>query len=604
MKCTKCGAELMENDKLCSVCGAPADSETAQEAPAETTAETSAAPQKKKGKLAGIIIAAAAVIAIAAFAAVKLTAKDPKEVVIAAFENISPEGQVSPTEELFGASEFAKTLYTADNEASLSLKLDSCSDETVNSFAGAGLRVAGKNDITNQKSSFNMGLTYNDMDVANLNAYYGDDTLMFALPELISPVLTLDLSDGLADRIKNSPVLGAYLAQSNVDVDGLAGYFQEMMDEAAAQAEEGATPFDIKALMTRYREGCKAQENFKAALVVKKGGKGTFTMDGKEVNCSGYDVTVSKDSMIEFLRTSSDFFLQDETLKNDFMKQLEASIRMSELMGGGIYGGVMQTPEEQQQQTYEELKAGVDEMITYLNDSLTDVQMTVYVDKSGRLASVNGTTSILEGSSEVETTAETSASAVSETAVSGVDVTFEWNLQGGAYPMQNMNGSVTLTNPEDASETITAVFTRQGTYDKTTLTDDFSIDFNGTSSDEAASFMYTTTYSAADGSYHAAMEASASGSQLFKISGSGVVDELEKGKSFRLAIDELEISAMDNSVNVMLSGEYSMKPLESAVTALEGETMDMLAATEEDWQAIFMEGLFGAMGLMEQLGVQ
>lgn len=112
----------------------------------------------------------------------------------------------------------------------------------------------------------------------------------------------------------------------------MATYLKEMMDDAVSQSETGTAPFDVEALMTRYKEGCKAQENFKAALTVEKNGKGTFTMDGKEVSCTGYNVTVSKDSMIEFLRVSSDFFLQDETLKNDFLKQLEASVRMSEIM--------------------------------------------------------------------------------------------------------------------------------------------------------------------------------------------------------------------------------------------------------------------------------
>jgi len=90
----------------------------------------------------------------------------------------------------------------------------------------------------------------------------------------------------------------------------------------------------MEALINRYKEGCKAQENFKAALTVEKADKGTYTMDGAQVSCKGYNVTVSKDSMIEFIRQSSDFFLQDETLKADFMRQLETTVKMSELMGG------------------------------------------------------------------------------------------------------------------------------------------------------------------------------------------------------------------------------------------------------------------------------
>lgn len=617
MKCTHCGAELAENDKLCGTCGQPveqenttADAPVTTQAPAETNAADAGAPAagKKKGKLAAIIVAAAAVIAVAAFAAVKMTEKDPKEVVIAAFENIWPDGQVSPGEELFGTSDLVKAMSTTDSETSLSLKLDSSSDETANQFSGAGLRIAGKNDITNKKSSFNMGVTYNDMDAANLDVYYGDETLMIALPELVSKVFTLDLSDGLADRVKNSPTVGAYLSQNGVDIDAMAAYMQEMMEEAASQSETGSTPFDVEALMTRYREGSKAQENFKAALVVKKDGKGTFTMDGKEVSCTGYQVTVSKESLIDFLRTSSDFFLQDETLKNDFLKQLEASVRMSEIMGAGAYGGTLQTPEETQQQTYDELKSSVDEMITYLDGSLTDIQMTVYVDKADRLASVDGKTSVrditADGADSTETADSAEAADTTGTEANSVDVAFQWNLQGGAYLTQNMNGSIVLTNPEDAADSISITFNRQGAYDKTNLTDDVSVDFDGGSSEAQMNFMYTTTYSGDDGSFHAAAEFGFGGSQLLKLSAAGIVDELEKGKSLHLTIDELETSVADNSVNVMMSGEYSISPLKSTITAPEGDQMDVLSATEADWQGIFMEGLFSALGVMQQLGIQ
>ena len=590
MKCTHCGTELAENDKLCGTCGQPVEAENA---PAERTPDPAPAAGRKKGKLAAIIIAAVAVVAVAAFAAVKMTAKDPKETVIAAFENIWPEGQVSPAEELFGASDLAKAMANTDSEASLSLKLDSCSDASVNSFAGAGLRIAGKNDITNKKSSFNMGVTYNDMDAANLNVYYGDETLMVAVPELVSTVFTLDLSDGLADRVKNSPTVGTYLAQSGVDVDAMAAYLQELMDEAVSQPENGTALFDAEALLTRYREGCKAQENFKAALLVEKGSKGIFTMDGKEVSCTGYNVTVSKDSMIEFLRVSSDFFLQDETLKNDFLKQLETSVRMSEIMGAGVYGGTIQTPEEMQQQTYDELKNSVDEMITYLDGSLTDVQMTVYVDSNGRLASVDGKTSIKEQVEE-----DTGATGES------VDVAFQWNLQGGAWLTQNMNGSITLSNPEDAADKISVNFTRQGAYDKTNLTDDVSVDFDGGTSDTQMSFLYTTTYSADDGSFHTAAEIGAGGSQMLKISGTGIVDHIEKGKSLHITIDELETSVMDGYINVMMSGEYSMAPLQSEISAPDGEQMDVLNATEADWQGVFMEGFFGALSIIQELGIE
>ena len=90
--------------------------------------------------------------------------------------------------------------------------------------------------------------------------------------------------------------------------------------------------------MKRYREGCKAEDDFKAALTVEKGEKASFTIDGKEQACRGYEVTVSKEAMINFLRTSSDFFLQDEVLKKDFLKRLELSVKLSQLAGAQMEG--------------------------------------------------------------------------------------------------------------------------------------------------------------------------------------------------------------------------------------------------------------------------
>lgn len=137
------------------------------------------------------------------------------------------------------------------------------------------------------------------------------------------------------------------------------------------------------------------------------------------MNCKGYNVTVSKDSMIEFIRQSSDFFLQDETLKADFMRQLETTVKMSELMGGTMSGTGNMSAEEMQQQSYEEAKNMVDQMIEYLDKALTDVNMTVYVDKKGRLAAVEGSTNLRLDDTDV-----------SEEGYRAV--TFSCQLQGGA----------------------------------------------------------------------------------------------------------------------------------------------------------------------------
>ena len=69
-------------------------------------------------------------------------------------------------------------------------------------MAGSGLRIDAKNDVENNKVSANMGIIYNGMDLVNLDPYYGDDTVMAAVPELSPKVFTLDFGEGLEERLK------------------------------------------------------------------------------------------------------------------------------------------------------------------------------------------------------------------------------------------------------------------------------------------------------------------------------------------------------------------------------------------------------------------
>ena len=371
--------KAVEAEKAVDVAKAPEKDAKAAESQAEK-------PKKKTGLIAAIAVGAVLLVAGSVFAFVKLTEKEPKEVVITAFENVYADDQVNPIEELFGLSQFAESAAAADVETELTIRLDDSSEESIQAYSGSGLRVTGQYDRTKKKSGANAGVIYKGMDLFQVQVYYGEENLMAALPEFTSRVFMLDLSDGLGERIEKSPILGPMLKSQGVNVEGLAAYFEE----AAAQVEAGKTQkLDIDGLMKRYQEGTKAQENFKAAMTVEKAEKGTFVMNGEEVNCKGYLVLISKDSMMNFLRTSTDFFLNDEELKDLYLEQLQQSVRITEMMGGG-YSGV--SAEELYASTMEDVADAAEEMINFLDESLNDVTMTVYVDKKGNLAAVNGST--------------------------------------------------------------------------------------------------------------------------------------------------------------------------------------------------------------------
>ena len=349
MKCKYCGNELQEKEQKCPFCGTPAGEELpgagqassgqgGQGTPDAVSAagQTSVAPEKKKspGKLIGIAAAIAAVVGIGVFAAVKMGEKDPKEVVISAFENIYTEDQVKPMEELFGFSKFQENAGSSQ-EAELKLVLKDCSIDEAKPYAGGGIQMGTQYDQASKKTAGNVAVLYGGMDLANLNFYYGDDVFMASIPELSGRVFTLDVSEGLAQRVMDSPVLGPMVQYSDMDLEEMEDFFREYVGWVQKKVEDGsaADPYGLGEALERYKKGCKAQADFKEALTVTKGEKDTFEVDGKEVSCKGYEVNISKDSLIAFLRTSSDFFLEDQELKANFLEYMQMSFRMLELTG-------------------------------------------------------------------------------------------------------------------------------------------------------------------------------------------------------------------------------------------------------------------------------
>ena len=104
-----------------------------------------------------------------------------------------------------------------------------------------------------------------------------------------------------------------------------------MADEVKTQ---GTRQTDLESVIKRFQDGWQTREKLKAAMTVEKGEKKAFVIDDTEVTCKGYQVRISKEFMIDFLRGSADFFLNDEELREMYLKQLEQSVRLTELMGG------------------------------------------------------------------------------------------------------------------------------------------------------------------------------------------------------------------------------------------------------------------------------
>uniref|UniRef100_UPI003FEDADF0 zinc ribbon domain-containing protein n=1 Tax=Candidatus Ventrimonas sp. TaxID=3048889 RepID=UPI003FEDADF0 len=600
MKCRKCGAELQENEKICSVCGQEAETvetnarkeetkETSDTADGLTASDQapsgSPEPEKKKsGKVMLGVAAAVAVVGIGAAAVPKLM-ENPKKTVIAAFESINSENQITGAEEIFGWKEFLENYGKVDCESVFRIQIDGCSEPGMEMFEGAGLEVRSMADLENWKSRAEMSLDYKHMDLADLQFYYGDQMFMAAVPQLVDRVFTLKIDDSLGESLKNSPMAAPYLEESGVDIDQLAELTKEMMEKPENGKAKGQ--LDFPGLFDRYRKGCKAKESFQQAMMVEKAEKANFLIDGKETSCKGYHVQINKDSLIAFLRTSSDFFLNDEEMKKQYLDQLRLSISMAALFSGSMENGALSSAEEMVQQNYDEIKEQADWMIQILDQSLQDIDMMVYVDPKGRLAGLTGTTTVVEA--DMDTVEERREA----------QIEFALELQGGNYLTENMNGRLSITSD---GATMDILYEKAESYDKERLDSSCKVTVLSPD-DENITMNASGTYIAESGDCQLSFELLVPEMQPIVIHGSGVVTELEKGKSIYADIDAMSIEA--EGVTMNFSGELGYGPLSGEVLPLEGEDLDVLAATEEDWGEIVMEAYGNIFGLMAQLaGVQ
>lgn len=600
MKCRKCGAEVQENEKICSVCGQEAETvetnarkeetkETSDTADGLTASDQapsgSPEPEKKKsGKVMLGVAAAVAVVGIGAAAVPKLM-ENPKKTVIAAFESINSENQITGAEEIFGWKEFLENYGKVDCESVFRIQIDGCSEPGMEMFEGAGLEVRSMADLENWKSRAEMSLDYKHMDLADLQFYYGDQMFMAAVPQLVDRVFTLKIDDSLGESLKNSPMAAPYLEESGVDIDQLAELTKEMMEKPENGKAKGQ--LDFPGLFDRYRKGCKAKESFQQAMMVEKAEKANFLIDGKETSCKGYHVQINKDSLIAFLRTSSDFFLNDEEMKKQYLDQLRLSISMAALFSGSMENGALSSAEEMVQQNYDEIKEQADWMIQILEQSLQDIDMMVYVDPKGRLAGLTGTTTVVEA--DMDTVEERREA----------QIEFALELQGGNYLTENMNGRLSITSD---GATMDILYEKAESYDKERLDSSCKVTVLSPD-DENITMNASGTYIAESGDCQLSFELLVPEMQPIVIHGSGVVTELEKGKSIYADIDAMSIEA--EGVTMNFSGELGYGPLSGEVLPLEGEDLDVLAATEEDWEEIVMEAYGNIFGLMAQLaGVQ
>lgn len=550
MNCSICNAEIPENQDRCPHCGTAVQPVPSLEPPKESK-------NLKKGLIigGGVVVAAAAGIGIFMVS----NTKDPKTVVVDALKGVYSAENVNPGEEVFGLGQIYGEFSKTGGEMGGSLAFAGSSNPDLNMLMGAGVNIHAASDVTNKKFTETIGIQYSGMDLANLIIYADDTYLMAALPEFTSKVLTVNYADDLAGQIANSPLAAEmeYMFTEE-EMEAFENYIAYLTDISS----EKKTPFDLKALWQRYKEGSQAMGNFKEAITVTKADSQTFSYDGKEQKCTGYDVVIPKEAVVEFARTSSKFFLEDESFKKDLLEYLKV---MTDLRGIGLYDVILDedlsTPEEMIAQMWGDMDQGAEKAIAQLEKSLEgDVTMKVYVTKSGRLVSLDGTCRFAQ---EEDT----------------LDVKLTAALEGGSYPTENGRFNLAL---EDGTDTMTVSVNKEGEYSDKVLNS--SWDLNLEFDDEKLQITYDNTYDRETGDSQIRISGGEGKKDMVSLTITGIVDELEKGKNFHYTFDSLEIAEETWAMSLKLKGEFYLRNLQNEIIAPEGKQMDVLKTTEEEWK--------------------
>ena len=456
---------------------------------------------------------------------------DPKDTVIDAFKSITAEGQLNPSEEIFGTKELEDLLQKGSAQTGMELSMTGISDESLNQMSGAGIGLDVKRDVDSGRQLLNLSLQYGGGELADAQLYMDDTQIMAAIPALSSRIFTLDYVNDLEGQLINSPYAAQKLEEQGIDIEAI--------------------------------------DDLKTAMTVTKNDKKEFTIDGQSENCRGYHVTLPKDALIRFAKTTREFFLNDETLKQDVVRYLELAGDASSIYAADGDGESVD-PEEQQKELWAQAEAVLDNLVEEMENTIGDVTMDVYVRKDGKMAGFSY---------------ETDATVEEENVRFYGDVSF-----GGGYNMlSNVNGALNIEDSD--GQIITVSLDKTGAYEAgkswsgqviATLQGD----------EEKYQFILDGDYQIADGSYEVKLDLQSNGASQASLTANGAVSELSKGESVHIDMDSLRLETTllnGSSSYVEFAGSYYVNPLEDEIVQPDGVPFDVLASSEEDYNQVTTE---------------
>ena len=500
-------------------------------------------PKKKKtGLIAGLLCAAAVVIAIGVSVLLvkSLFGDNAKNQLARGFANMTKEMaayQNSVAEDI-GFVELNKLKKTKPMHTNIDLSFTD--PQSSGTFSNVGVEIDAVTDYSKKMAEYDLSLgTYGiEMSVGKVVA--ADNTLYLSVPIIFQDqVYSLDLTNLGRDFNKS--------AWSKIINETLPEDYSLTLFEDTDVTESIKNAGEMGELYTLFQKQGKVIAGATKIETLKE--KRELSLDEDFVEYGGVQVTVDKDAYNQAMETLCDDILNSNYYA-EFMRGYETTFRGD----------------------FDELKEQMDSAIEHIFGTRfeQDIVLDFYLDKKGRIVNIS-TPEDLEISSEY-----TNLDYLS------VDITFS----GTERALDCIEGGVYLQAGE---EILYFGISRMAEITEDSYIEDLTFVLQDNRSSDEITFGYTGSWGYEDQSYEMQMEMNTPESSL-GLSANGAYTNIEKGERYTIEIDNAAIT-IDGEDLLLMTGSMSTEPAENQIEVPEKST-NVLEMSEGDITSLLYGTLY------------
>ncbi len=392
-------------------------------------------------------------------------------------------------------------------------------------------------------SFLKMNLAVDKDDLVTFKTFANINKAQFSIPQLSKKVFGIDYSGDIAQKFNNSPIM----QESAVEALQYVGSYLEVMKDNIVEKKSSKLE-DLLTNISKYKSIDKAFKMYQNTWQIKPLDAKSFTVNGTQQVCDGYDITITKQATEDFFAELYFATQEDKELKKDLDEYYEEMVTYAILRGESTL-----TKEE----FYEEIEYKLAELTNdiWRSDGL-DQQFTMYLDNQNRAVSF-----------------------FMPYEKYGDVMSLLIEKYGGVTLAENMKAILTL---KDGDSTAKLVFNRQG---KTNIVSS-NMDINVVIlNDDVQVFELTTKANEnfKDNTWLFNVRAG-DGDEFVTYTSNGTFSDIVKGKAYTVNLEEAKLASKDKTF-ISFSGNIKMTTEVGEIAPISSQFTDLLKMTEQDFEA-------------------